>query len=217
MEQEMSAKYLLCLIICYFFNTNAVACFDVKNPEERLKCYDKIERSVAPSKSADVQEKNEVGFATLSGTITYQYNNYVGTKPDVNSSIKVIRREIIKPISLRMDDIANWPSNYVGFFGSDMSSKMYAGYDAKADGYGNYRIEKITPGSYLIIVISSKTQVGYSSEDMDFRTKQCLEDTYSFFEDSLKDFEGHKLYCKEIKIEKNDNVTLSYDFGNTYF
>jgi hypothetical protein len=66
-------------------------------------------------------------YGTLTGNAYWKYNNYIGNKPDAGAEITLYSLDSIRG-NLK--------------------------FDATADVQGNYKIEKILPGSYLLIVRS---------------------------------------------------------------
>lgn len=132
--------------------------------------------------------QTEEATGNLKGTVTWQYNSYVGTKPDVGASIYLIKES--------QEDISK--------------------FKVIANGYGNYEINDVPVGNYFVVIISYKTTSdpktwhtkisGNISSVLSADNLSRL-DTYI----SL-----HKYYVVEIKIKENKTVDVSYDFGNTY-
>jgi len=141
----------------------------------------------------------------IKGTITWQYNDFVGTKGDVGAKIELIPFDFdINTISL--DDEDRWlmldriPEN----------SNIFI---MNADGYGNYETEGIPAGKYLMIIVSKKT-----TRNLDMEPPKSVFDRYTREWDKFKlfMFETNKYTFKVIDIKVNTSTTVSYDFGNTY-
>src|SRR5690242_3827745 len=72
----------------------AVDCSTIKSPKTRLACYDGQKK---PEASAAKQ-----AFGKVQGAITWQYNNFVGTKGDVGAEVVLVAKpfeETIKKLS----------------------------------------------------------------------------------------------------------------------
>lgn len=160
--------------------------------------------SIGVSNNVDT---NAVG--TLKGTVTYQYNKFIGTKPDVGAQIYII------------------PTNfdYKAYKEDDFKLYIFAGiteginnlYYAEAKGYGTYELTDIPVGEYLVIIVSENNT--RNPDDPIY-----LEDTlkpligaknYETFKKFRLDFDKHKWEVVEIKKDKTKD--FSHDFGYTYF
>jgi len=69
-------------------------------------------------------------YGSLAGVVYWKYNNYVGNKPDIGSEITLYSRDTIR------DNLK---------------------YETNVDALGNYKIEKVLPGRYLLIVQSKNS------------------------------------------------------------
>ncbi|MCX6160839.1 MAG: hypothetical protein NTV87_05820 [Ignavibacteriae bacterium] len=132
--------------------------------------------------------QTESATGNIKGTLTWQYNKYVGTKPDVDALVYVIKE-----------------------FQEDIRQ-----YKTRANGYGNYEINDIPVGNYFVVLISFNTtqnpkegiywgKLGASLSD---KQKEHLRNM------GLGDW---KYKIIEIKIKENKTVDVSHDFGNTYY
>ena len=84
------------------------------------------------------------GYGSVTGLITYQYNKFIGTKPDVGADVLLIRKDR-KPRDI--DD-------RMGLLISAEADDWYA-YSTSADGSGNYYLNNIPEGEYYLIIVSS--------------------------------------------------------------
>jgi len=69
-------------------------------------------------------------YGTLSGNIYWKYNNYVGNKPDAGADI------VLYSLDTARGDLH---------------------FESSADVQGNYKIEKVSPGKYFLIIRSKNT------------------------------------------------------------
>ena len=149
----------------------------------------------------------EVIFAgELHGTITWQYNNFVGTRGDTGAKIFL------------------WPTNYDKSTVTPLEEDTWIlGVSApknkncfltQADGYGNFDIYDIPAGEYIIFVLSRNTShpptqlqpyINYFSK--------YFQDIDKFAKINLSMF---KFTFATIKISNERINRFSYDFGYTY-
>lgn len=169
-------------------------CKSLRSPAARLACYEKQD------------SKPETGEGTAEGTITWQYNNFVGTKGDVGAKVILVRDPFDSTVS-KLD--ATESKMLSGGFPEDESSANGV-YSAEADGFGKFMIDGIPSGSYAVLIFSSKTRPGPD----DVMTNSCKEKYGSFFQAFV--FALSKAYCTSIKVAPGRTTTVSHDFGNTY-
>ncbi|MFU1795437.1 stalk domain-containing protein [Paenibacillus azoreducens] len=144
----------------------------------------------------------------IKGVLTWQYNKYIGTKPDVNAKIVLIPRDL--PKYSRIHDevfaitLSSIPNGTNGIFSS------------KADGYGNYNIDNVPAGRYYLLFLSNNTKSDMTISKYDQERLDPLFGVSSWeaLEINLK---LNKYKLKEIEIIKDQTITESYDFGYTYF
>lgn len=148
-------------------------------------------------------------YGKLKGTITWQYNKFVGTKGDVAAKIYIIPKDF-KVDSISVDEEKS-------YFSFGMTPKNTNLFYAEADGYGNYEVDGIPPGEYYVFIISQSTR-----RDL---TQPLGEYTKSFLAQVARDLDkdgltfNTKLYkhtIKSIQIRTGITSNVSHDFGNTY-
>ncbi|KAF1085681.1 hypothetical protein SPSYN_01825 [Sporotomaculum syntrophicum] len=146
--------------------------------------------------------------ATINGLITWQYNDLIGTKPDVGATVFLMPDKIDKKLS---DDEAD--SYFLGI----ESPKGY--YYAKTDGNGNYDIQDVAPGKYNVIIVSNSAKRNIIDDDNDY-----IRDKLSNYisENMIDYFDTSNLYVwkyetKDIEVKPGSNLTVSHDFENTYY
>lgn len=150
------------------------------------------------------------GFGTLRGTVTWQYNKYIGTKPDVGAKIFVIPNDF-NHNSVNIGVLSSFA------IGVDTNGdNLFIG---EANGYGEYQISDIPVGKYFVLISSRKTTRN-PYEPIHPYLEQKL--TYLLGSNSYKDFADFNLKFpsheyKIIEIEKDKTKDFSNDFGYTYF
>lgn len=146
----------------------------------------------------------------VKGFISWQYNDLIGTKPDVGAKIFLL------PANLSVKMSNEDASAYI------VDSEIPKGYYyAETNGKGNYEILDVKPGNYQAIIISNNTnrnvtdkeQVTYLKEDI--LTEYFNKDNINTF--CLLDLKLNKFEIKDIEVKSNSAMDLSNDFGNTYF
>ncbi|MED1800828.1 hypothetical protein [Brevibacillus porteri] len=144
----------------------------------------------------------------LKGTITWQYNDFVGTKPDVNARIYLIPTDFDKNTITDLEE---------GMFAYDTIAPKGSGlYAAKANGYGNYEIGNVPAGEYHILVVSKQT-IRNVQEPVDDLTAYTLNPYVRDWENfEAATFLLYKHVLSKITIEENQTLDFSHDFGNTY-
>ncbi|UKK97563.1 hypothetical protein [Brevibacillus brevis] len=148
-------------------------------------------------------------MGSLKGTITWQYNDFVGTKPDVNARILLISKGYDKN-TLTDDEesifaIGTVPKKNVGLFA------------AKANGYGNYEVGNLPAGEYHILVVSAQTTRNINEPIDEYFTsilKPYIRNWDSFVRISLLHL---KYELSTITIEEGQTLDFSHDFGNTFY
>jgi len=149
---------------------------------------------------------NEIKTGSIKGNITWQYNRYIGTKPDVGARIALIPKNLNR----------NLDNSFFAIMISQIPQGKYGIYTAKADGYGSYEIDDIPTGQYYLLIVSKQTTSDMTIYAYD---KQILT---SLFSD--KDWKSLELNLKlnkydlnPIEIKKDKTLIESHDFGYTYF
>jgi hypothetical protein len=148
-----------------------------------------------------------VTYGNLKGSVTWQYNNYIGTKPDVGAKVFLI------PEKFKNNNYKDLELFSMGITIPDKSNLHFA----KVNGFGGYEIQDVPVGKYWIL-ISSKNTTRNMDETTSF--KPILLPLFGAKE--YKTFELFNLsYSKHeyelIEIKKDKTLDFSHDFGNTYF
>lgn len=172
-------------------------CKALKSPSARLKCYESHDSAAKPSAAPGKVE----------GTITWQYNNFIGTKGDVGAHVFLVRKPFDQTTA-HLD-----PTKGKEFSGGliTVSDEDHGLFGAEADGFGKYSFDAVPPGEYAVFVFSSKTRPGPD----DVYTNACKQEFGTFFQSFV--FALAKSYCTSVTVKSAGTSTVSHDFGNTYF
>ncbi|MNW46477.1 hypothetical protein D3C74_237730 [compost metagenome] len=142
----------------------------------------------------------------IKGVLTWQYNKFIGTKPDINAKIALIPIDIPNRIhdEVFVLTLSSIPNGNNGI------------YTSKADGYGNYNIDNVPAGRYYLLFQSKNTNSDMTIDEYD---QDALEPLFGIpswdrLEVSLK---LNKYELREIEIIKDQTLTESHDFGYSYF
>jgi hypothetical protein len=109
---------------------------------------------------------------SLAGVVYWKYNDYVGNKPDIGSEITLYSRDTIR------DNLK---------------------YETNVDAQGNYKIEKVLPGRYLLIVQSKN-----ATDCPEKHIKNLIR--YSEEIKQLFDFDIYKYKTQLDEIHKIDSI-----------
>ena len=149
---------------------------------------------------AEVQE-----YGSIKGTITYQYNKFIGSRGDVGAMVVLIKRDLA-PGSAHYD----FKTGRTGKLTSIINNSVYR---VAVDGYGHYEINNIPSGDYIIIINSCEAWDYSQVIDPGFASlvKPYFDDTYDDFVKNHTCLRKH--IVDTISIEPNTTVNYNYDFG----
>ena len=157
-----------------------------------------------------IYDNSQCGNVT--GVVTYQYNKYVGTKPDVGADILLIQTNHTPLYSdagifLSFSEIANY----------DEDPMIYC---TEVDGMGNYYLDNIPAGYYYLLILSKETNQSPEIEEMN----AGLIDNYFSGKITAEAIERLKLKTRlnsfefeTIEVKANQTTRFSKDFGYTYY
>ena len=142
---------------------------------------------------------------SVTGNVTYKYNNYVGNKPDTNSTVFLISKNVTS-----LPDSMAWGWT----FGLENYDGVYA---TEVDGSGNYIFNNIPVGDYYIVIISENTNSGFSSGKIFWGAS-----VYNMFSEEAKENADstcrmHKIKSSSVKVQDEKTTTFSHDFGITTY
>lgn len=172
-----------------------------------------VVKATTPAKTTTITQVIQNG--TIKGTVTWQYNDYVGTKPDINAKIYLFSKSL-KQLNLSDLDFGNLSA--IGVIPTSLKGKVFY---AEANGNGYYQINSVPKGEYLIYIVSQKTTRDISDDNETNYIKgvmsQFIPDTYMDNFLLLTKATMNKFYSDTIEIISNDSIDVSHDFGNTAF
>ncbi len=152
-----------------------------------------------------VYDKSKCG--SLTGVITYQYNKYIGTRPDVGAKILLVQTNHIptKNDYLNIGMMRNYKER------PDLSDPTV--YSVEADGMGNYYFDNIPAGEYYMLIESQKTEF---KEDKvyDYEELGLGSWTFSYVENAQEKCETllkGKVSSKAIEYLKSDMNFNSFE------
>ncbi len=144
----------------------------------------------------------KIKTGSVTGTVTYKYNNYVGNKPDTDAKVLLISKSVTSlPDSVALGLISSLPDGCYG---------------TKVDGLGKYQFDDIPVGDYYIVIISKNTNSGSDAGSMYWGFS-----VYSMFSKDAQETANntcwlHKIKSTSITVKEGQTSTFSHDFGLTY-
>jgi hypothetical protein len=166
--------------------------------------------------SATVSDTNGGGpIGSLKGVITWQYNDFVGTKGDVGAVVALLPEFMSHKIGVEENNLTTEIGDGIDD-GTLGSRGIYIG---KADGYGNVEIDDVKPGRYFALIISNKTTRDASTPPDALELSMLADDFAS--KAALQNLADpwltlHKSDIEMVQIRAGETAHISHDFGNTY-
>ncbi|MCV4230553.1 copper amine oxidase N-terminal domain-containing protein [Virgibacillus sp. LDC1] len=142
----------------------------------------------------------------IKGSITWQYNQYIGTKPDIGAKVALIPTTTNNKINSPFFALTNKQTE-------EDNNNIHT---AVVDGNGYYNIDDVPAGKYFLYIYSNNTNSDMTVDSYDYAqfSKIFDHETMEILENHLK-LQKYKL--KEVTIKQNKTITESHDFGYTYF
>ena len=175
---------------------------------------------INPTVKLDVHA--EEGYGTVTGSVTYFYNDFRGNVADTNAQVYLIPN----------DGSANNVDIQFGFTDTDMNYLTpYKFFATKVSGMGTYTFSHVPTGSYTIVIISKNTTNGgwFNNTDDDANTDEAylrnLAKRYTDYQllneksaMSLVDdgYLFYKYYIQTIDVYSNETAVHDTDFGVSY-
>jgi hypothetical protein len=155
----------------------------------------------------------------LTGKITWKYNDFVGTKGDTKAHVFLLPKVFDhEPVSL--DQLFNDRENGNGIVIRRRASGNFKDIHwTRCGGDGQYSIDRIKPGAYLVFICSNNTHglLGqskkYETNRQEFSKWFTLEDGYSDVLRSL--IRWNKYYIDEMDFVDGEEREFHHDFGIT--
>ncbi|WP_286231329.1 hypothetical protein [Neobacillus mesonae] len=151
-------------------------------------------------------KKVNVGKGELKGTITWQYNEYIGTKPDVGASVLIFPQGGFKKVTAQ---------NIIKVMDGKSNGSTYGVYYTTVDGFGNYSLS-LPEGKYHVVFISLKTTRNYN-KPVSSNTIKIMGTYINNFKGTEFGMEIYNHQIKSITIKKGVTYNFSKDWGYTYF
>ena len=121
---------------------------------------------------------------SISGNVSYKYNDYQGNKPDVGSIIRLYNVD---------------------------KSENPAKYETTADLQGNYKIENVIPGDYLLITESKNTNTEFNDLLSQFTTKG--KDVQAIFGTDTDKLAANSLALTNLEGKLNEAYSKAMSIG----
>lgn len=157
-----------------------------------------------------------VKYGSVSGNITYLYNNYKGNVSDTNAKVILLSTS---GSGKNMPDL----SSYVDWALPSKINKYneYGVYATSVDGVGQYTFNNVKVGDYKIIILSNKTTSGSAFDNKDLYASSLSNFAKTYINENnakmLGEYVGyHKYKTDSISVRENQNYAYGYDFGITY-
>lgn len=143
---------------------------------------------------------------SLTGTITYQYNKYVGTRADVGAEVMLIQTNHI-PLERDLFNV----------FSDNMNDPMI--HCTKVDGVGNYYLDNIPVGEYYLLIKSKATYeaskiAALNCSMIEIYLKGKITDDGLEFIKSAANL--YSFLVEKIEIKPNQTERYSEDWGYSY-
>lgn len=163
-------------------------------------------------------EESVVTTGSLSGNITYFFNDFKGNVADTGSYIVLIPTDGSAKEAKTVSSYVDWTLE--GRIGEQMNE--YNVFVGKVDGTGSYIIQNIPQGTYKIYAWSNHTNTETAFDDKDKykeRISEILSDVLNKGNSkSLAEITAYSKYTtKTVEIIGGETTVFSHDFGTTYF
>lgn len=135
---------------------------------------------------------------TVSGTITWQYNNFVGTKGDTGATVYLVSNKNNKLKLNRTESSVDFKNDYIS---------------TTADGNGNYKFDNVPVGTYYVVIKSKNTNRLDNNEETKLKPLLSSEIDVILFAEYLRKYK----VIENVEVKYGQDTTISHDFGNTAF
>jgi len=184
-------KKLICIMLICICLCSVVACNNTANTNEQT------------NNTIEATTTEKAKFGTVTGEVTYKYNDYVGNRGDAGATVLLISK-----------NVKSLPDNLAYGMTNDLPDGCYA---TEASGSGTYTFNNIPVGEYVLIFISENTTPDPSTVAGFYNWGVTVYNMFS--EEGQKrasDFVLlHKIHNIDITVTEGQ-VTYSHDFGLTY-
>ena len=156
---------------------------------------------------------------SVEGTITWQYNDYVGTKGDVGAKVVLFPEHLAHKLNGRNPKDAEIISSLaLGIVTPDVERLGIRG--GEADGFGKAEVDDVPAGYYVVLIVSSKTTRDFEKpvSDADLEMLRSYFATDASF-GRLKAsplLKLKKFWTETVEVHSGSTAHFSHDFGNTF-
>lgn len=152
-------------------------------------------------------KKYTAGKGKVNGVITWQYNEYVGTKADVGADVVAFPIGGFKKI--KIEDV------YSATISNSFANKNGL-YSTEVNGFGNYSLT-LPEGQYYILIKSAKTTRNPDEPVSSYVKSVMKKYSTNFKNDSILGLHIYNHMIEKVTIKKGVTVDISNDWGYTYF
>jgi hypothetical protein len=137
--------------------------------------------------------------------VTWEYNKFVGSRSDTNSTVILIPKELQEKGSYLglsptyQDDTFNEAKKYL------QKQGIYA---SRVGGNGSALLSNVPEGEYTLIIVSKNT-----NDSMEARTVAKTEMARYMLDGDIASV--HKVHITDLTVIAGEEVEYSHDFGNT--
>ena len=179
-------------------------------------------------------------YGTVTGNVTYHYNQYRGYVPDTGSVVILINIRHDFPDGrhgydeIKDDELSGLNSTDIEYLNSKAIDKLkqIGIYATKVDGNGNFTFNHVPAAEYYnLIIISKETSTGgwfdYYDESISDASDEYYEyvanglGLYSWYDQKLRNLisraVGYNAYAtEEITVYENETTHITHEFPYTY-
>ena len=155
-------------------------------------------------------------YGSVSGNITYFYNDFRGNVSDTGAIIILISKD---GTAKNMPDL----SYYVEWSMPSSINRYndYGVYATKVDGTGKYSFNNVPVGDYKIVVLSAKTTSELAFENRDSYANGLADNVSQYINKTNASYLGkyvgyNKFKTDSISVGKGKDTYYGHDFGMTY-
>lgn len=151
----------------------------------------------------DAKDPNYVEYGTVSGTITYKYNDFIGNRGDTGALVILIS-----------NTVESLPDRLALGMTTEEAEGVYT---TEVNGSGTYTFSNVPSGEYNIVVISENTNENPSK----VYGSRSWGSAYFLFSEKGKESaeltaKVYKIRSGKITVVGDKTTDYSYDFGITY-
>ena len=156
-----------------------------------------------PASEPKVQKKGKVVV-----TVTWQFNKFVGTKPDTDAIVVLIPKTYKQKLKLDYVDLSTWAI-------VAKENLLQDGiFIEKVNGQGRAVFNRVPVGQYTCAIQSKNTKayqrMAKLTVDLMAYLFECKD-----FSTELHNTIINKFSCEDVTVDESGEIEVSHDFGNT--